>query len=222
LNISKPRSASSRGRVWVMIRVGSIWPFPMRCSRGSRGPLAGMAAPSPWSYFDQPPALLLCRGAAYGQSDWLSRRCASHLSSRAASARNGATSCQQARSGRCRCSWRNAPCTGTGGRRRSHRRSSRRDRTDPVDLAQGCRVLVEDLGRVLLEAFESGRRDPRAHRGSPGRGACGPPRPRRGPHPREHLSGPCRAQMPFRPTGISWQSTSCSRFTVAIRGATTS
>ena len=34
LKISKPRSASSRGRVWVMIRVGSISPRSMRCSSG--------------------------------------------------------------------------------------------------------------------------------------------------------------------------------------------
>ena len=34
LNISKPRSASSSGRVWVMIRVGSISPRSMRCSSG--------------------------------------------------------------------------------------------------------------------------------------------------------------------------------------------
>ena len=34
LKISKPRSASSSGRVWVMIRVGSISPRSMRCSSG--------------------------------------------------------------------------------------------------------------------------------------------------------------------------------------------
>ena len=34
LKISKPRSASSSGRVWVMTRVGSISPRSMRCSSG--------------------------------------------------------------------------------------------------------------------------------------------------------------------------------------------